>query len=192
MALTGGREGGLRTTLQEIGTAEPIEGVPPAEVAIDPVPAAPPPHARIGRLQSFVGSVLPQEAAVAVVSCGIPALVSLGGRRASHFPRTESGDYAGSPTNADAAIDHLAKLRGEGVEFLVIPAFRDASWLDELPEFTQAVQRSHLRLAERQNLCAVFDLRRPGSQQGTIGKALDNLSKRLRRDKGEQGEQARI
>jgi hypothetical protein len=82
---------------------------------------------------------VPPDADLLVVSKGDDELVRVNGRRASHFPWTSDGDYAGHhPANSAEAISQLDAARNRGARFFLIPA-PSYWWLDHYTEL-----RSHL------------------------------------------------
>ena len=109
------------------------------------------------QLNSFLDSILPDEATVAVVSSGDESVLQLRDRRMWHFPRDPSGAYAGqNPANSDIAIDQLEGLRSRGLEFLVVP--RETPWLSNYPDFIGQVEQRYRCVARQRYLCTVFDL----------------------------------
>jgi hypothetical protein len=112
------------------------------------------------RIGLYLESLLPDEAVVAVVSTGDQSLVALG-REAWHFPRTPSGEYAGSVAlDLDGAVRHAADLADRGASFLVVPS-AESSWLDSFPGFVEELARRWRLVARQQHLCTIFDLTDP-------------------------------
>jgi hypothetical protein len=112
---------------------------------------------RADQLASFLDSILPGQTKVGVVSSGDPGALSLSGREMWHFPRTPSGAYAGhAPADTAAALDELEGLRGQGLEYLVIP--RETPWVSHYPGFVEQVERHHRCVARQRYLCSVYDL----------------------------------
>lgn len=98
-------------------------------------------------------------ATVLIVSKGDEELLILNDRIGWHFPRSESGEYAGSyPADSAEAIAHLESLRAQGAEFLVFPktAFW---WLDYYAEFRQHLESRYRVTARGNDSCVIFDLR---------------------------------
>jgi len=155
-----------------------------AEPVAEPEPQAPLPHVRVSRLESFLESVLFPGASVAVVDSGVPALLELGGRRAWSVPGVRTEDPAGAALGTATALAQLEELRDEGAQFLVIPAFRDPSWLDEHPTFTREVERLYCKVADRPHLCSVYDLTRPSPTRRDWKRRLANLLKQFGRRAG--------
>ena len=119
------------------------------------------PHAyreMIGRLLDLVDATLPTHARVGVVSKGDDELLRLGNRWTCHFPKHESGVYAGShPEDSAAAIRSLESLREREVDYLVFPntAFW---WLDFYDDFrTYLEDTSHL-VVQRDDTCRIYAL----------------------------------
>jgi hypothetical protein len=166
-----------RTQADAQAERAPATAAPPGPAA-EPERSAPIPHVRVGRLQSFVASVLGPDAAVAVVTSRVPALVELDGRRARDFPDLVSADQE---LGTAAALAQLEQLRDQGTQFLVIPSFRDTSWLDEHPTFRAQVEGGYYKLADRPNLCAIFDLNRPSAPRRSGHTRLGNLLRPFRR-----------
>jgi hypothetical protein len=114
----------------------------------------------VDRLGTFVDSLLPDDAVVAVVSMGDDALLDIK-RTAWHFPSDPIGAWAPDrfATGAEAALA-LELARNAGARFLVVPA-EAASWLERYPDFLAQVGARFHRVAVRRHLCSVFDLQRP-------------------------------
>jgi hypothetical protein len=128
----------------------------PARVGTSAHPAARL-EVNVGQLSSFLDSILPEEATVAVVSSGDGSVLQLRDRQMWHFPRDPSGSYAGqSPANSDIALDQLEGLRARGLEFLVVP--RETPWLSNYPEFIGSVEQRYRCVARQRYICAVYDL----------------------------------
>ena len=113
------------------------------------------------RIQDAVRRAVPPKATVIVVSKGDAALLELDGRPAWHFPRAESGDYAGYyPADAAEAITQLENLRAAGGDFLVFPhtAFW---WLESYPELRHHLV-AHYRRVHSDQWCLIYGLRPAG------------------------------
>ena len=107
------------------------------------------------------------EASILVVSKGDRRLLDLEGRRAWHFPQTESGAYAGHhPANSLEAIKHLEVMRARGATHLLIPA-TSLWWLEYYKEFYQHLEQRYSRLSTPESLCALYCLTREHQQSGT-------------------------
>jgi hypothetical protein len=110
-------------------------------------------------VQNEVQRAIPASSTVLVVSKGDEELLSLGGRTAWHFPRSEDGEYAGHyPADSAEAIAHLESLRSQGAEFLLFPepAFW---WLDHYGAFREYLASRYFVAARRADTCVIFDLR---------------------------------
>jgi GT2 family glycosyltransferase len=81
----------------------------------------------VTQVRSIVCDLVPPAATVAVISKGDDDLLKLDGRRAWHFPQGAAGTYAGHyPADSRACVAALERMRGDGVEYLVVPA--TAQW----------------------------------------------------------------
>ena len=102
----------------------------------------------------------PSEAVVAVISKGDPRLVEFAERSGRHFPADTEGRYAGyHPRTSEEAIAQLEAVRGEGVEFLCLPA--TALWWLEHYAGLAAWLGVHCRVvADQRDTCVVYDLLR--------------------------------
>jgi hypothetical protein len=121
------------------------------------------------RIREVVGSSLPNESTVLVVSKGDEELLKLDGRQAWHFPQTEEGTYAGHhPANADEAIGHLEVLRAKGADYLLFPntAFW---WLEHYKDFRQYLDSRYGRLWDDEH-CLIYGLSQ-GREEGEVGVA---------------------
>jgi hypothetical protein len=133
---------------------------------------------RADQLGSFLDSILPEHTTAGVVSSGDAATLNLPPREMWHFPRTPSGGYAGhAPADTADALDQLARLRGQGLEFLVIP--RETPWLTHYPGFVERVEERHRCVARQRYLCSVYDL--TDSHDGAAALATRGRSGRWRR-----------
>ena len=109
----------------------------------------------------LVDRLLPSDASVAVVASGDKRLVQLGGRVVVDFPPmpTDSGSAAHDNGMEIAALE---RMRGDGVEYLVVP-YISPSWLDLHPDFVGEVERRFPCVARRRNVGSVFVLADVGS-----------------------------
>jgi hypothetical protein len=107
-----------------------------------------------------VEEATPTDAVVAVVSKGDPRLVEFAERAGRHFPADAEGRYAGyHPRTSEEAIALLEAARGEGAEYLCLPA--TASWWLEHYAGLAAWLGVHCRVvAEQRDTCVVYDLLR--------------------------------
>ena len=110
------------------------------------------------RVRDLIRLSVPPGATALVVSKGDDELVRLGdGRVGWHFPRAESGQYAGfHPADSAAAIEHLGDLQARGARFLVIPATA-YWWLDHYSDFARHLARYRVA-AGVTDVCVVFAL----------------------------------
>jgi hypothetical protein len=138
------------------------------------------------RLTSFLNSLLPPEATVAVVSAGNASLLDLD-RRASHFPRDASGTWAPDlfGTGAEAATE-LERVHADGADYLIVPK-EASSWLERYPDFMAQVRGHYREVAVRSALGAVYDLgappatgaRRTGPAEGRKPRGIGGLVAKL-------------
>jgi glycosyltransferase involved in cell wall biosynthesis len=119
------------------------------------------------RIRALVRAVLPGDAVVLVVSKGDQSLLELDGRRAEHFPQTETGEYAGYyPADSAEAIALLDRLSARGGTHLLFPGSAHW-WLDHYAEFHQHLDARHRRVVDNTH-CIVYDLRSgPGGHQSS-------------------------
>ena len=113
-------------------------------------------------IRDIVSRVVPQRAAVAVISRGDAALLELGGRLAHHFPEARLGVYAGyHPADSDAAVTALEQARQDGTQFLLLPgtAFW---WLEYYTGFRQHLDAKYRRVWS-DACCTIYDLRHAAS-----------------------------
>lgn len=113
----------------------------------------------IRRTQGVIARETPAGAIVAVVSRGDEALVSFDGRQGWHFPRAQSGVYAGHyPADSEAAVAHLEQLRAAGARYLLVP--RTAFWwFDHYRAFHDHLLRRHDCPFRDDHTCVLFALR---------------------------------
>ena len=105
----------------------------------------------------LVDRLLPSDASVAVVSSGDERLVRLGGRVVVDFPPVPTNGDSADSHNISAEIAALERMRGDGVEYLVVP-YISPSWLDLHPDFVGEVERRFPCVARRRNVGLVFAL----------------------------------
>jgi hypothetical protein len=105
-----------------------------------------------------VTAVVPPGAVAAVVTKGDDRLLDLGAVAGRHFPCTEDGGYIGyHPRDGAWAAEGLDALRGDGVEYFVVPATA-RWWYDAYPELAAYLaERCELVLDDR-DTCTVFAL----------------------------------
>ncbi len=112
----------------------------------------------VDRIRQVVDDALPAGATIAVVSRGDYRLMHLGGRQAWHFPRDESGLYAGfHPRTSEDAISHLESLRAAGADYLLFPA-TSAWWLEHYADFRDHLETRYVRSVDRPEVCVVYEL----------------------------------
>ena len=143
------------------------DGGPDAEPVPDPEDGQPRHYvALVDRIRGIADEALPAGATVAVVSRGDYRLMHLGGRQAWHFPRTETGLYAGyHPRTSEDAIDHLEALRAAGADFLLFPA-TSIWWLDHYEGFRDHLEGRYPRALDDPAVCVAFDLTRSANGDG--------------------------
>jgi glycosyltransferase involved in cell wall biosynthesis len=108
-------------------------------------------------VREHIQKTIPSDAAVAILSKGDDALVSLNGRRAWHFPTSGNGEYAGYyPSDSRAAIAELETTRQRGVRYLVIPK-PSFWWLGFYVEFAEHL-RNRYSLVLTSAECLIYDL----------------------------------
>jgi glycosyltransferase involved in cell wall biosynthesis len=94
----------------------------------------------IAGIREAVGTLLPENATVAVVSNGDDDLLKLGERRGWHFPQQEDGRYAGfHPANSADAIAGLESLRRRGAGYLLFPSTA-SWWLEYYSDFKEYLE----------------------------------------------------
>jgi hypothetical protein len=95
---------------------------------------------------------------VLFVSRGDEALVRLDGYRAWHFPRDESGIYAGHyPASSVEAIAHLRRLYAKGAQYLVFP-WTARWWLDHYTELATHLETAHRSVVVHEGVCVIYEL----------------------------------
>jgi hypothetical protein len=111
----------------------------------------------VARIHAILAGRVPSGARVLVVSRGDETLLAPA-FATSHFPQGPNGVYAGHyPADSAAAIAHLERLRGEGAEFLVLPA-TGFWWLDYYGGLLQHLM-ARGRVVHHDEHCLIFDLR---------------------------------
>jgi GT2 family glycosyltransferase len=106
-------------------------------------------RAEVRRARSLADSSVPRGAALLVVSHGDPELVAVEGARATHFPQTGDGVYAGHhPASSEEAISQLEALRGRGEgDYLLIPD-NARWWFEKYPDFHEHLERYYRTIAD--------------------------------------------
>ena len=112
------------------------------------------------RVRSLVCLTVPPGAAVAVVSRGDAGLLRCDGRTAWHFPRDDAGNYAGfDPADGEETIEQLEVLRGQGLQYLVVPATA-FWWLDRFADFARHLEAHYREMPlPAEDDCLIFDVR---------------------------------
>ncbi len=124
--------------------------------------------------RAAIAAHLPAGASYAAVSRGDDALLGVDGRLGSHFPRAESGSYAGHhPPDSAAAIAHLEELRATGIHYLAIPA-SSRWWLSHYEEFAGYLRSRYVELAADE-ACTLFSLQPSDPETGDV--AVPTLSR---------------
>jgi hypothetical protein len=112
----------------------------------------------IEELRAVAGRALPEGAEVLVVSRGDELAVALPGVRASHFPRTADGEYAGHhPADSADAIARLEDLRAQGAAYLAVPATQ-GWWLEHYEGFARHLTERYTRMPESGEHVVLFAL----------------------------------
>jgi glycosyltransferase involved in cell wall biosynthesis len=112
-------------------------------------------------IREVASAVIPDGAAVAVVTKGDENLVELGGgRQGWHFPQNEKGVYIGyHPSDSAEAISHLEELRKKGAEFLLFPGTA-LWWLEHYGEFRDHLDSRYRRVRDEE-ACIIYELSKP-------------------------------
>jgi hypothetical protein len=112
----------------------------------------------IHRIRGLVRAVVPRDATVVVISRGDDELLQLGCQQAWHFPRAESGLYAGYyPANSGQAIAHLEALRANGGTHLLLPSTA-LWWLEHYDGFRQHLESRYRIVLRQDDVCVIFAL----------------------------------
>jgi GT2 family glycosyltransferase len=111
----------------------------------------------VQRIRTAVAATIPQGSTVLVVSRGDRELVKLEDREGCHFPQDPSGRYLGHhPRDSEEAIARLENLRGDGADYLVLPA-TSYWWFDHYADFVKHL-RDRYPMTEL-GVCAIYRLR---------------------------------
>lgn len=119
----------------------------------------------VDRLRRMVDVTLPPQARVLVATYGDPAMLQLGDRQATPFPRSASGvsaDY--TDVSDEDAIAQLDALRDAGAEFLVVPGPAQP-WLVNHPRLERHLEERYEAIARERGVVTIYAL---GRQQGQI------------------------
>ena len=111
-------------------------------------------------ISALVERRLPGGAKILVVSKGDDDLVNLGDRDARHFLEGDAGAYAGyHPADSAQALSALDEMRGEGAEYLLLPA-TSFWWLDYYRDLAEHLEQRCRRVIGEE-CCIAFDLVSP-------------------------------
>jgi glycosyltransferase involved in cell wall biosynthesis len=122
------------------------------------VESAPTTSASVAQIRKAAEQVIPPTATVLVVSEGDDALLTLGDRRAWHFPQDENRRYLGrDPLDDHEAVERLDALRAQGGTFLVIPSSA-RWWLDHYAKLRDRLEKSCRGIIWQDDACLIFDL----------------------------------
>jgi GT2 family glycosyltransferase len=129
-------------------------------------------EAQVERIRRCVHDTVPPGATVLVISKGDEELLKFEGRRGWHFPQIEDGSYAGHhPTDSDACIAELERLRSRGAEFLVIPE-SSQWWLEYYEGFAEHLNAQYGSRADQRSPAIIVALSHHGAGQGrSVGDA---------------------
>jgi len=109
--------------------------------------------AALARIARTVRAVVPAEAQVGTVTKWDPTLLHLSGRRGRQFPDRRKLPN-GYPPDSATAVDHLERLRAEGLSHLVFPS-ASFWWLDHYRGLAERLARP----AHADDDCVIYDLR---------------------------------
>jgi GT2 family glycosyltransferase len=125
----------------------------------------------IRQIRETVQATIPLGATLIVASKGDNNLLKFARRRAWHFPRVESGQYAGyHPADSAEAISHLEAWRAKGGDYLLLPA-TGFWWLEHYTDFKQHLESRYQLVAREEDVCIIYALHEsPGVTRETVGK----------------------
>jgi len=110
------------------------------------------------RIRELVDNLLPENVTISVLSKGEEELLSLGRRKAWHFPRAADGTYVGyHPADDVEAVAQLEQARSDGSEYLLIPA-TSSWWLDHYAAFGRYLSDRCRVITRQQYVCQIFQL----------------------------------
>jgi hypothetical protein len=109
----------------------------------------------LASLGSFLASLTPPGATIAVVASEDEPLPALEDRSVERFPSPASAKREKDSLDAPALIEELERLRESGRDFLVIPS-TTALPLEE--PFVRSLEERYLRVARQTHLCSVYEL----------------------------------
>jgi GT2 family glycosyltransferase len=126
----------------------------------------------VRRIREVVCAHVPRESKIIVASKGDDDLLRLYGRKAWHFPQTESGVYAGHhPSNSTAAMAHLEVLRAKGADHLLLPSTM-FWWLDHYVEFRRYLETYYGTVVRQDDACLIVALRSADASTGLSWQSL--------------------
>jgi GT2 family glycosyltransferase len=112
----------------------------------------------VGRIRDAVRASLPHDATVIVAGKGDEELLKLYGRKAWHYPQTETGAYAGyHPSTSMAAIAHLEILRAKGADYFLLPSTM-LWWLDHYVKFRNYLETYYTLVYKKDHICVIYGL----------------------------------
>ncbi len=112
----------------------------------------------IGEMHDCIRAHVPRGSVVLVASKGDEELTRIEGYRAWHFPRSESGLYAGHyPADSLEAIGHLRRLYASGAQYLAFP-WTSRWWLDHYAELAKHLNGAHRLIASHDGVCVLYEL----------------------------------
>ena len=101
---------------------------------------------------------VPAGSVVLIASKGDNAVVRVDGYRAWHFPRHQTGVYAGHyPSSSVEALVHLRQLYSRGARYLVFP-WTARWWLDHYEQLAQHLSAAHELTAWEEGVCVIYKL----------------------------------
>jgi hypothetical protein len=128
----------------------------------------------ICRLREIVVEKLPLGARLLVVSRGDDRLVRFDDREAWHFPRADTGKYAGyHPDNSEDAVEHLKELQDAGAQYLLVPR-PSFWWLDYYSGLFQYLAQWGSMIWDDE-ACVIFELQRAAGGAAPFKRLLEAL-----------------
>jgi hypothetical protein len=108
-------------------------------------------------MRALLANLLPDEEVVLVLTEGDDSLLHLE-RPTWHFPHDADGRHMPLESDGRHAVAQLQTLSGNGIRYLVVPA--PTLWrLARRPALLTYLERSCRRLASRDRICVVYELR---------------------------------
>lgn len=112
----------------------------------------------VDRIRDCIRLHVPPGSAVLIASKGDEELIRLDGYRASHFPQTETGLYAGHhPADSAEAIAHLRHLCSRGARYLVFP-WTARWWLEYYADLARHLDTVHELTVSKDGVCIIYEL----------------------------------